>query len=140
MGLLVPVQTLQVKSDVLGPLKIFVDYSLPDEKTNGTIICPYDKLSLISKVTFQFNGSKWRTILWCIYSVSLQKRQPLSLAILRPFLVIFLPTAFISFTKLMCWGSFWGAKCVKSYKTKHKFSCFQFFSILDEKLLKIYDS
>ena len=70
MGLFVPVQTLQVKNDVLGPLKIFVDYSLPDEKTNGTIILLYDKLSLISKVIFQCNGSKWRTILWCIYSLT----------------------------------------------------------------------
>ena len=96
MGLLVPVQTLQVKNDVLGPLKIFVDYSLPDEKRNGTIICPYDKLSLISKGTFQFNRSKWRTILWCIYLVLLQKRQPLSLAILRPFLVIFLLAKYIN--------------------------------------------
>ena len=45
-------------------------------------------------------------------SVSIQMSQKYEMAILRPFLVIFLIPILKSFTKFRCWRSLWEAKCV----------------------------
>jgi hypothetical protein len=47
-----------------------------------------------------------------IKSGNLKSTQILRLAILPPFLAIFLPPIYLSFTKFRCWRSFWGAKGV----------------------------
>ena len=65
--------------------------------------------------------------------------------ILQQFLVNFLQTTLISFTKLMFWWTFWGAKCVliligsKTMWQKTFFCFFVFFNFVRKKM-KICDS
>ena len=78
-----------------------------------------------------------------VKSVRLKKRQLFEMVILRPFLLILLPTTLIYLTKLRFWQSF--LRCInclnlnwiKSYDINHKCFWQLSFSILEEKNLKI---
>ena len=81
-----------------------------------------------------------------VYTLSLQKRQPLSLAILRPFLVIFCQLHEHLSQKLGANGHFEGLNVSKSQldqKLQYKIQMFPiyfFFQFCKKKKLKIYDS
>ena len=78
--------------------------------SNSSLCLAFKKLFGLFSIFLAFRSIKYsKSFKFELYSVSFQKMILLSLVILWPFLVIFLPNSYSTFTKLRLKRSFWGA-------------------------------